>query len=230
MFGTLKTLIQGANARTEERVRAAYSIELIDQKIRESAEGLKVAKATLASLIQRQRGEERQIAMLESRSADLLDRGRAAMIAGRDDLAAEAAEAVAVMENELSLRRETRARLEARVIRLQASVEATNRRIIDLKQGSIAARALRDEQALQARLNTTLSGTSPLAEAEAEELIAGVLGREDVYEQAEILTEIDRSLTRHDVADRLAAQGFGRPMKTTAADVLSRLQAEIKAA
>ena len=141
MFGTLKTLIQGANARTEERVRAAYSIELIDQKIRESAEGLKVAKATLASLIQRQRGEERQIAMLESRSADLLDRGRAAMIAGRDDLAAEAAEAVAVMENELSLRRETRARLEARVIRLQASVEATNRRIIDLKQGSIAARA-----------------------------------------------------------------------------------------
>ena len=228
MFGTLKTLIQGANARTEERVRAAYSIELIDQKIRESAEGLKVAKATLASLIQRQRGEERQIAILESRSADLLDRGRAAMIAGRDDLAAEAAEAVAVMENELSLRRETRARLEARVIRLQASVEATNRRIIDLKQGSIAARALRDEQALQARLNTTLSGTSPLAEA--EELIAGVLGREDVYEQAEILTEIDRSLTRHDVADRLAAQGFGRPMKTTAADVLSRLQAEIKAA
>lgn len=228
MFGTLKTLIQGANARTEERVRAAYSIELIDQKIRESAEGLKVAKATLASLIQRQRGEERQIAMLESRSADLLDRGRAAMIAGRDDLAAEAAEAVAVMENELSLRRETRARLEARVIRLQASVEATNRRIIDLKQGSIAARALRDEQALQARLNTTLAGSSPLAEA--EDLIAGVLGREDVYEQAEILTEIDRNLTRHDVADRLAAQGFGRPMKTTAADVLSRLQAEIKAA
>lgn len=222
MFGTLKTLIQGANARAEERVRAAYSIELIDQKIREATEGLKVAKATLASLIQRQRGEERQIAVLQTRSADLLERGRAAMISGREDLATEAAEAVAVMENELSLRRETRARLEARVIRLQASVEATNRRIIDLKQGSVAARALRDEQALQARLNTTLAGTNPLAEA--EELIAGVLGREDVYEQAEILTQIDRNLDRSDVADRLAAEGFGRPMKTTAADVLARFQ------
>lgn len=222
MFGTLKTLLQGANARAEERVRAAYSIELIDQKIREATEGLKVAKATLASLIQRQRGEERQIAVLQSRSADPLERGRAAMISGREDLATEAAEAVAVMENELSLRRETRARLEARVIRLQASVEATNRRIIDLKQGSVAARALRDEQALQARLNTTLAGTNPLAEA--EELIAGVLGREDVYEQAEILTQIDRNLDRSDVADRLAAEGFGRPMKTTAADVLARFQ------
>ena len=228
MFGTLKTLIQGANARAEDRVRAAYSIELIDQKIREAAEGMKVAKSTLASLIQRQRGEERQIAILQNRSADLLERGRSALIAGRDDLAAEAAEAVAVMENELSLRRETRARLEARVIRLQASVEATNRRIIDLKQGSIAARAMRDEQNLQARLNTTLAGSSPLAEA--EDLIASVLGREDVYEQAEILTEIDRNLNRSDVADRLAAEGFGRPMKTTAADVLSRLKVETKAA
>lgn len=223
MFGTLRTLIQGANARAEERVRAAYSIELIDQKIREASDGLKVAKSTLASLIQRQRGEERQITVLQGRVADLMQRGREALAAGRDDLASEAAEAVAVMENELSLRRETRARLEARVVRLQASVEATNRRIIDLKQGAIAARAARDEQALQTRLNSTLSGASPLAEA--EELIAGVLGREDACEQAEILTEIDRSLTRADVADRLAGQGFGRPMKTTAADVLERLKA-----
>lgn len=228
MFGTLKTLITGANARAEERVRAAYSIELIDQKIREAQEGLKVAKSTLASLIQRQRGEERQIAVIETRIADLLGRGRQALTAGRDDLAAEAAEAVAVMENELSLRRETRARLEARVIRLQASVEETNRRIIDLRQGAIAARAARDEQRLQVRLNTTLAGTSPLAEA--EDLIAGVLGREDVYEQAEILSEIDRGLNRSYVADRLAAEGFGRPMKTTAADVLSRLKAETKVA
>jgi phage shock protein A len=224
MFVTLKTLIQGANARAEERVRAAYSVELIDQKIREAGDGLKLAKSTLASLIQRQRSEERQIALLECRVAGLVAQGREALAAGREDLATEAAEAIAMMENELSLRRETRARLEARVIRLQASVEATNRRIIDLKQGAVAARACRDEQALQARLNTTLAGQSPLSEA--EDLIAGILGREDVVEQAEILTEIDVRLSRGDVAAHLAAEGFGRPMKTSAADVLARLKAE----
>lgn len=221
MFGTLKALIQGANARTEERVRAAYSIELIDQKIREATDGLKLAKGTLASLIQRQRGEERQIEVLNIRISDLMDRGGQALAAGKADLAQEAAEAVAVMENELSLRRETRARLEARVVRLQASVEATNRRIIDLKQGAIGARAWRDEQALQKRLNTTLAGQSPLSEA--EELIAGVMGQEDVMEQAEILDQINRGLDRRDVADRLAETGFGRPMKTTASDVLARM-------
>lgn len=222
MFGTLKTLLNGANARAEERVRAAYAIELIDQKIREAGEGVKLAKLTLASLIQRQRAETRQIETLETRVADLTLRAREALTGGREDMAAQAAEAIAVMENELTLRRETQARLEGRVIRLQASLEAATRRMIDLKQGAVAARALRDEQALQTRLNTTLAGQSPMAEA--EELIAGVLGRDDPFEQSEILSEIDRSLSRADVADRLAEQGFGKPTKTTAADVLARLR------
>jgi phage shock protein A len=222
MFHTIRTLMRGAAGRSEERVRAAWSIELIDGKIREAQEGLKVAKATLASLIQRQRGEERQIAVLETRVADLTGRGREALAAGREDLGAEAAEAIAVVENELSLRRETRARLEARAIRLQASVEAAHRRIIDLKQGAVAARAVRDEHALQSRLNATLAGADPMAEA--EELIAGVLRQDDPLEQAEILAGIDRGLNREGVAERLADAGFGRPMKTTAAQVLARLK------
>ena len=54
MFRTLATLINGANARAEDRVRDAFAIELIDQKIREAETSLKAAKATLATLIQRQ--------------------------------------------------------------------------------------------------------------------------------------------------------------------------------
>lgn len=222
MFDTIRTLMRGAAWRSEERVRAAWSIELIDGKIREAQEGLKVAKATLASLIQRQRAEDRQIAVLESRINDLKTRGREALAAGREDLGSEAAEAIAVMENELSLRRETRARLEARVIRLQASVEAAHRRIVDLKQGAIAARAVRDEHALQSRLNATIGTQDPMSEA--EELIAGVLRQDDPLEQAEILADIDRGLNREGVAERLSDAGFGRPMKTTAAQVLARLK------
>jgi phage shock protein A len=223
MFGTLKTLLQGNAARTEERVRAAYAVDLIDQKIREAGEGLRLAKATLASLIQRRRNEERQITVLAGRVLDLTQRAREALAAGRDDLATEAAEAIAVMENELALRRDTQSRFEARVMRLQAAVEVATRRLIDLKQGATAARPLRDEQALQTRLNTTLAGQSPMAEA--EELIAGVLNRADPYEQSEILAEIDRGLSRENVAQKLSEHGFGPSLKTTTADVLARLRA-----
>ncbi len=222
MFQTLKTLINGANARAEEKLRAGYAIELIDQKIREAGGGTKAARLTLASLIQRQNSEARQIETVETRAQDLTTRAREALAAGRDDLAAQAAEAIAALENELALRRQTHAQLETRVLRLQSSLELASRRILDLKQGAMAARALRDEQRVQVRLNSTLAG--PGALAEAEELIAQVLGNNDPLDQADILAQIDRNLSHENIAARLADEGFGHPNKTTSAAVLARLR------
>lgn len=223
MFGTLKTLIVGSNARAEENVRDAFAIELIEQKLREAADGLKAAKYSLATLIQQERAESRQITALETRVADLLDRARQALASGREDLAMEAAQAVAQMENELTLRRDTLRRLESRVLQLRHSVETANRRMVDLKQGAVMARAVRKEQDIQKKLNRHVARDS--AFEEAEELIARVLKRDDPFEQSQILQEIDASLDNSDVADRLAEAGFGTSNKTTAADVMGRIRA-----
>ena len=158
MFGTLKTLFTGANARAEEHLRDTFSIELIDQKIRESEASLKAAKLTLASLIQRQRAEIRQVESLEGRTADLMSRAKEALDGDREDLAQTAAQAVAEMENELMLRRRTLERLERRILQLRQSVETANRRIVDLKQGAMSARATKREQDIQRRLNRHLGG------------------------------------------------------------------------
>lgn len=224
MLSTLKTLIVGTNARAEENVRDAYAIELIEQKLREAADGLKAAKYSLASLIQQERAESRQIAALETRVADLMERARAALANGREDLAMEAAQAVAQMENELTLRRETLRRVESRVLQLRHSVETANRRMVDLKQGAVMARAVRKEQDIQKKLNRHVARDS--AFEEAEELIARVLKRDDPFEQSQILQEIDASLDNRDVADRLAEAGFGAASKTTAADVMSRIRTQ----
>ncbi|MBT8412387.1 MAG: PspA/IM30 family protein [Octadecabacter sp.] len=221
MFKTLSTLIAGVNARSEDRVRDAFAIELIDQKIREAETSLKAAKATLASLIQRQRSEERQRDALKTRIKDMMGRAQDALDKGRDDLAGEAAQAIAQMENELTVRNETCNRLDQKVIRLRNSIEAGHRRIIDLKQGAIQARAVRREQAIQSRLNSTIGQTSSTEEAEA--LIARVMGRDDPFEQSEILREVDRDLGHETLADRMADNGCGPATRTTADDVLSRL-------
>lgn len=222
MFKTLSTLIAGVNARSEDRVRDAFAIELIDQKIREAEGSLKAAKATLASLIQRQRSEERQRDALKNRIADMLKRAQSAIDQDRDDLAAEAAAAVAQMENELTVRVETCDRLAQKVIRLRNSIEAGHRRIIDLKQGAIQARAVRREQAIQSKLNSTIGTTSNVEEA--EELIGRVMGRDDPFEQSQILREIDRDLGHETLADRMADQGIGPATRTTVDDVLARLK------
>jgi phage shock protein A len=222
MFATLRTLMIGGTARAEEHVRDAFSIELIDQKIREADASLRAAKLTLAGLMQRQRTEERQAETLTGKIADLTARARAALAEGRDDLVEEAARAIAAMENELTVRRETIRRLDRRVLQLRESLDTAHRRTLDLKQGALAARAVRKEQDMQRRLGRHIG--SPTAVEEAEELIARVMSRDDPFEQSEILREIDAGLDHRDAADRLAEAGFGAATKTTAADVLIRIK------
>lgn len=221
MFSTLRTLVNGANRRAETKLRAQFSIELIEEKIAEAQGNLKSAKGTLVALTQKQRAEARQVASLETQIEDLTSRAKAALDGGREDLALTAAEGIANLENELTLRRNTVARLDSRILRLRTSVEAASRRILDLKQGAIAARATRSEHIMQAKLASSL-GAQPLEEA--EDLIAQVLNEEDPFEASEILQEINTSLTPQNVAERLADAGFGPAQKSRAEDVLARLK------
>ena len=224
MFATLKTLVTGANARAEEQLRDAYAIELIDQKIRESQTALQAAKATLASLIQRQRMEGKQVTSLETKIADLTKRATLALKDGNEDMAAQAADSIAQIENELASRRTTLERLDTRILQLRSSVESGHRRIVDLKQGAIQAKAVRREQQMQSRLNTTLTGSSSVEEA--QDLIAQVIGKDDPFEQSLILSEINNELNHDGLADRLADAGYGKPNRSTGADVLARLKSK----
>ena len=221
MFGTLKTLVIGAQARAEDHVRDVYAVELIEQKIREAQAGLQAAKHTLASLIQRMRSEDRLASALQTRIEDLMARAAQALQTDRAALAQEAAQAIADMENELKLRRETIDRLETRIMRLRASIETANRRVVDLKQGATAAKAVKREHEMQARLGRTVAQGNAMDEADA--LIQSVLGRDDPFEQREILEEIDEGLSHDGLAERMAAAGLGPSSKITASDVLSRL-------
>ncbi len=224
MFKTFTTLITGANARAEDRVRDAFAIELIDQKIREAEGSLKAAKATLASLIQRQRSEDQHRQGLQARITALTNRAKTALEADNIHLAEEAAAAIAQMENELQVRDATLSRLDQKILRLRTSIETSQRRIVDLKQGAIQARAVRREQTIQSRMaGSGLHATGSVEEA--EELIANVLGKDDPFEHSQILAEINADLTHSTLEDRMADAGFGPATRSTADEVLKRLKA-----
>jgi len=224
MFKTLETLFRGASARAEDAVTDRYAIELIDQRLREGQAALQGAKASLAQLIQRQRSEEKQISGLDGRIAELSASAEKALGQGSEDLATEAAIAIARMENEREVRGKALERIQSRVVRLQGSVETANRRLIDLRQGAIAAKAVRKEADMQSRINKTVAGTCSMDDAEA--LIARVINADDPFEQSEILREIDSGLDGGDIAQKMADQGFGASDKSTAASVLDRLKAK----
>lgn len=222
MLNVLKTLFMGASARAEEQLTDHFAIDLIEQKIREAEGALSLAKTTLAALIIRQRNEEQTLSRLNTQIADLETRARQAMAAGRDDLAGDAASAIATLENERAVRRDTLDQLANRVARTQAAVERAHRRIIDLRQGMISARAADAERKAQKSLNRSIGSTNSIREA--EELIARVVNGPDLFAESEVLDEIDAGLSQTGIRDRLGEAGFGDKTKVRADDVLARLK------
>lgn len=222
MFKTLRTLIDGSAQRADTSMRDRYALELIDQKIREAEAAQRASKKTLAALILRHRTEQRMVTSLDTRIGDLMTRAGAALADGKQDMAEEAATVIADLENEKTIREETVNRLDGQCARLRAGIDAAARRLVDLRQGAIAASAVRAEQRAHRSLVSTQQGQS--SAAEAQDLIDRVLAGDDAAEEAEILREIDDATSPGRLADRMADAGFGVPTRVTPASVLARLQ------
>jgi phage shock protein A len=222
MLSLFKTLITGASAQAEEKLESKYSIELIRQKNREAKAAVNDAKGVLVSLIQRQNVEAKQLQALKGRIKSMTAQAKDALKSKREDLASEVAQTIAHMENEAGIRSDTLAKLDSRIVRLRGRVEHMNRRLIDLKQGEIAAGVMRKEANAQTRLNKTIGAASSFSEA--EDLIARVMNEDDPFDQAEILEGIEANLSGQHVEQRMHDAGFGKSNKISGADVLARLK------
>lgn len=227
MFRTVATLARAAVFQSGESLKDRYPTELINQKIRESQANLAIAKTTLASLIVRHRNESRALERLLAQIRDLEDRTRSAMNVGRNELAEDGAAAIAELEEERDRRTETLDTLARRIARIRLSVEKAHRRIVGLRQGAAAAEAIVAERAAQKRISRSIGATTSFAEA--EELIARVVGQSDPFEEAAVLEEIDGELDGAGAARRLGEAGFGKPARRRPADVLARLRADAPA-
>ena len=224
MLRTLNILARGVVAQQEEAVTDRYAVALLDQKLRDCETNFKAAKATLATLIRRQRLEEKQIATVDDHIRDLSMRAEAAMQAGAEDLLTQAAGAIAALENEQAARKKSYDDICGRVERMRLSLERAYRRVMDLRHGAAMARAADQERKAQSSLSSTTRQNSDLEEAES--LITRIMGQSDPFEEDEILRGIDDELTGAATSDRLEQAGFGPRTKTTAEDVISRLRSK----
>lgn len=222
MVSLIRTLLDGASAKAEDRLKDQFAVDLLAQRIRDAEAGLASAKQTLASLIVRQRAEQASLDQLDRRIADLEERTRSARAASNEPLARDGAGAIAELENEREVRRATVRGLVEKTLRMRMSLEQAHRRIVDLNQGMISARAIDAEQKAQRRLNRSIGRTASLNEAEA--LLARIRERSDPLEEASILDEIDAGLSQEAIRSRLEDAGHGPSTKVRAQDVLDRLK------
>ncbi|MBV9564800.1 MAG: PspA/IM30 family protein [Bradyrhizobium sp.] len=195
--------------------REGASLADLDRTITAARHAHTAARRALAIAIAEEAREAERRAGLVSQLADLEQRAIAALRAGRDGLAREAAEAIAAITTEICASRRAAERFAAEVRLARGEVEAQRRRLAELDRGRRLA-----------RVGHALNATAPAARAgldcfsEAEAALARLVAengdaravREEMAPPAERLIE------------RMAEAGFGQPMQVRAGDILARLR------
>ena len=226
MFKTVLTLIRGSVAVAEEELQDRTALLVLDQQMRDAAAAVDRSKRALAIAIAQDQQEGKRLETTCARIADLEVRASAALDAGRDDLAREAAHAIANLEAERDAAKTARALFAAEIARLKRHVANAEARIGELDRGRRIARA---SEAVRALRRGGIEAARPyqctLPEAEAT---LKRLRERQIEAQAadEALMALDAPTGPLSVTERLAEQGFGPRIKTTADDVLARLKAQ----
>jgi phage shock protein A len=224
MFKTLLTLIRGTVAAAEQEVVDRSALLVLDQQIRDAAGALDRGRRALAVAIAQDEAEGTRLESTLARVADLEERAGAALAAGREDLAAEAAETIALMEADRDAIRQARATFAVEAAHLKTAVANAAHRLAELERGRRIAQAAEAVRRLKAGCGTPgSSANAALADAEATLKRLRERQAEDLAAEA-ALQSLDPAAGPAAVASRLEAAGFGRRTRPTAADVLKRLR------
>jgi len=224
MFKVMMTLLRGKQAEAVEGLADANALTLLDQHIRDASADLDRARRALAIASAQDASEAGRIESVRAKIAGIETRAVAALDGGREDLAAEAAEAIAGLETDLVGANAARASFARETGKLRARTADAERRLAELERGRRAARAAEAVRRLRSRGSETLGGgASSLRDAEAT--LKRLRERQIEDEAATAAMEaVEGSAGADLVAEKLEDAGFGASTRPTARDVLERLK------
>ncbi len=226
MFKTVFTLFRGTVAAAGEELEDRTALVILDQQMRDAASAVDRSKRTLALAIASDQQEGRRLETTTARIADLEVRASAALEGGREDLAREAAQAIANLEAERDAAMTARTLFASEITRLKRHVASAEARISELDRGRRLARA---SEAVRSLRRSGIEAARPYESTlpEAENTLKRLRERQMEAQAADdALIEIDAASGPLATAEKLAEQGFGPRMKSTADDVLARLKAK----
>ena len=221
MFKDVVTLLRGRIAATEEAMVDRNALLILNQQMRDTQTGVAALQRALATALAEEAQEARRHEAVLARIADLENRARAAIAAGQNELATEAAEGIAGLEVERDAGMQARAAFATEITRLRRAASNATNRLASLERGRRMARVAEAMRvARQGRMEAAPHDRSTMAEAEAT--LARLREQQAQAEAADrFLDEITEPTT---LEDRLATAGCGPATRPTAATVLARLK------
>jgi phage shock protein A len=226
MFKTVLTLFRGSIAVAEEQLEGRTALVILDQQMRDAATAVDRSKRTLAIAIAQDQQEGRRLETTNARIADLEVRATAALDGGREDLAREAAQQIAGLEADRDACMTARTLFAQEITRLKRHVANAEARLTELDRGRRIARA---SEAVRGLRRSGIEAARPYESTlpEAEATLKRLRDRQiEAAAADEALFELDAASGPLATAEKLAEQGFGPRIKSTADDVLARLNAK----
>ncbi|TWB14423.1 phage shock protein A (PspA) family protein [Rhizobium sp. ERR 1071] len=228
MFNSILTLIRGRSYDAEQAFIDRNAVPLLAQQIREAASAIQSARRAVAIAIAQNEQEKNRHAAIIGRIADLETRAVAALQKGSDELAREAAEAIAQLEAERDASEKAQAQFTQTIGKLKATVRTSEARLQELQRGERLARATEQTQ----KLNAACDDNSGLATLDdAEETLARLQAYQSRCEiAASAMKEMDAASRQAHIIEKLANAGCGAPLGPSADDVLTRLRERMNSA
>lgn len=226
MFKTVFTLFRGSVAAAEEELEDRSALLILDQQMRDAGAAVERSKRSLALAIAGDQQEGRRLDATNARIADLEIRATAALDGGRADLAREAAQAIANLEADRDAAMTARTLFASEITRMKRQVANAEARITELDRGRRIARAA---EAVRNLRRGGIEAARPYESTlpEAEKTLKRLRERQiEAQAASDALIELDAATGPLATAEKLAEQGFGPRLKSTADDVLARLNAK----
>ena len=226
MFKTVLTLFRGSVAAAGEELEDRSALLILDQQMRDAAAAVERSKRSLALAMAGDQQEGRRLDATNARIADLELRATAALDGGREDLAREAAQAIANLEADRDAAMTARTLFASEIARMKSQVANAEARITELDRGRRIARAA---EAVRTLRRGGIEAARPYESTlpEAENTLRRLRERQiEAQAASDALIELDAATGPLATAEKLAAQGFGPRLKSTADDVLARLNAK----
>lgn len=221
MFNTLITLVRGRSHDAVQALEDANALSILRQQLRDAAAGVEAARRSVAVVMAYAERERKSLPRINAQLADLEARALAALAQGREDLATEAAAAIAQLEAERTTTETALATYEVEIARLRDELNGAELRLRDLKRGLQLADAAQKSQTVRGVVSRPV--TASLAEAEAT--LSRLQSRQLHAEATAIaVVELSAGQSAEAISARLAAAGCGPSIRPDAAAVLERLK------
>ena len=223
MLKHVVTLFRGRSYEAAEAFVDQNALTILRQQIREAGATVKTSRRAVAIAIANQEREENHCKALIAQAKDLETRAIAALESNKEDLAQQAAEAIALLEDEIATSKNALDQYRTEIASFKTQILEAQTQLRALKRGEQLANVANHTERLHAQNPASMNNSLQDAKATLNRLQRN-------QQQANSVRKTERAMAQTnepaDIAERMAAQGLGEPLKSSASSVLDRLKAK----